>query len=222
MGYCPCFVAIEVMQEMDDRSEMRGALLSSTTTVFLLYMTAGLSAVSILGWDILPSTADMMVYNRWGVAVNGTLFFVCFLDYMIAAITVNKWLQEKFAPSFRESDWSLNGIGKWFLLTLPSSFFAFLVCLAVPRIEGLTGLLTSVAVPVAQVVCPAWLVLKADRSVDLAAKPLHRWERWLLVMAIVYGCLLIVAGSAATVYWFIARKGTHMGPGTGYFCNVIG
>jgi len=215
-GYCPCFVATEVMQEMSNRHEIRKALIASTIFMYILYNIAGIIPAAVVGWDIANPITDMMAHDAFGMVANFSLFFACCVDYVIASITVNQWILSKAAPDFDLEDWSARNTLRWFLTTLPSQSLAIGMVLLVPNLGTLVCILVAVVIPTAQVTCPSLLLLHGAR-LGLFPRPLAAYEKAMLVMACLFGVSLTMTGLSSAVVYL-----TQLSFAGDYFCNIVG
>ena len=217
----PSCIVVETMAALrpEDRPRMARTVDASFIVYSCIYLTAGLPAVLVWGGD-LPQ--PLLVSNsRWGMFVKFALVCGTMLDFVLASITVNRWLLRMLRPNF-DYRWSFGNALTWARCSLPSGLAAVLMALAVPRLESLTGILNSVAGATLQLMAvPLCLGLTSNIEVQ----PLRRWAggagRWRLAMVVLFAMLFTVTVFSAALYTMAMTRYTP-GANETFWCDLAG
>lgn len=213
--YVPCFIATEALQEMQDKSQMRKASVSSTVSMYVLYVIVGLIPVYYWGWNVPQPITDKLEHDWLGISANLTLFLASGVDYIITSISVNQWFQEHVDPTLNVEDWSIKTCVRWFLCSLPSALITFAMCCFVPKLEVMMGIMTSAIAPMSQIIMPATIVFVGARKC-LLHKVLQRYEWAILLLSFCAGAFVVCVGLSSTFYYLI-----HIDFSGDFFCTIV-
>merc|ERR1711879_763176 len=205
--YVPCFVTTDVMREMKEPGEMKKALSVATFAMVAIYMVVGLVPALHWGRDLTDPITDMLPHDGFGRSANVMLFLASGLDFMLAAITVNLFVERLLAGAERKKTGSFG----WALATLPGLAVTVILALLVPNLDTMIGILTATVVPMAQLILPSFLLITA------ANKYLNRIEKTALCIASFLGVVYLLFELAATVYDIATAD--YDGS---YFCEMSG
>jgi hypothetical protein len=216
--YVPCFIATEAMQELNDKQEVKKALLSSTIVMYFIYALVGLVPSIYWGWNRTENVLFELQSDFFGRAANLTLFIASGTDFLITSVSLNQRVQEVVDPGFDLADWSAKAVMKWFLYTLPSFSVGFLMLCFIPDLATLACLMTAFVVPFSQIIGPALLALLASRRQMIPA--LLLWEKAVVFVGLAVGVVMLIIGMSATAVsvWDVFSK---MDVSGSFFCDAV-
>lgn len=197
-AYVGCFVYLEMMSEMEDSTQFNKSFYVSGPIQIGFYLLVGLSAYSFSGIYASDSILKEIDPNTDGGLLTAAAIFLCLHlieSYFIMSYGFHHSVHMLVSPSTLE-DKGFKGRIVWFVITLSSLCFAYIVSNGITFFDSLVSLLGSFFAPVLGFHAPVYFYYL---SCQKRGTEIPMWEKCLLGFIVFYATILLTAGTAANI-----------------------
>ena len=177
------FILVETMANAEKPEEYKKALGYSTTIIYMLYFVPGLTVCLLWGWNFdYRINLDFENASTLAIILNSTAL-QNLLNYIMTSLIVNDLFRRQFVDNKQNKNEAAAAFPKTFIagichqlkITIPSLVFALAVAVAVPNIETVALLSTSITVipTITWVLSIMWFISGGNKNEELLCENMN-------------------------------------------------